>query len=184
MQRLVIVAAIAIGILAGSDCLTIQNGKLINRCGIWQLISNSSLVLVVEKKKPIVCYSGEKPFDNTEDCLADIWRDEWKKKQSKSIVNSDNNSIVTNTVTIGGGGGGRGSNQYNGVATSYGGSGGSGTVIMTYPQPTLSMSSSTIMPMNRTSTVTSMSMDFGNSSTTIIYCGNNNTYNHSQCVGR
>ncbi len=51
MERYLVIAAIAIGIFIGSDCLTIQDGKLINRCGIWQWISNSSLVLIVEKKE-------------------------------------------------------------------------------------------------------------------------------------
>lgn len=72
MQRLSFVTAIALLILWQSNCLTLVDGKLINRCGIWQFFTKSSLVLLVEEKKPVVCYSGEKPFTDTKECLADI----------------------------------------------------------------------------------------------------------------
>lgn len=53
MNRLWLVAVIAIAIFVSSDCLTFKDGKIINRCGVWQFSTKSSLVLLVESKKPI-----------------------------------------------------------------------------------------------------------------------------------
>jgi len=50
MNRLWLVAAIAIAIFWNSDCLTFKDGRFVNRCGIWQFVTKSSLVLLVESK--------------------------------------------------------------------------------------------------------------------------------------
>ena len=72
MDRIAIVAAIAIAIFWNSDCLTIQGGKIVNRCGLWQWVTNSSLVLLVENKKvEQPSYEAKRAEDN------------WKQVQDK-----------------------------------------------------------------------------------------------------
>lgn len=149
MHRILIVGAIALAILLQSDCLSIRNGKLINKCGIWQYFTNSSIVLLVEDK------SEKKSASISENEIRGYGR---TLPISASTISSGTNII--GKVNI---------DQNT-----------SGTVITT-PKIISTPRTSTITAMvyTDTSMISSSGMYMYNNSPTIIYCGNNNTYNNN-----
>lgn len=167
MHRILIVGAIALAILQQSNCLSIQNGKLINKCGIWQYFTNSSIVLLVEDK------SDNKSISISENEI---------RGYGSGIVTlnqNGNNTIISNpssaTIQFG--------NTDKPVAQT----------LITQSQSILSTSGTTIITTPRTETISGMiyngttsmitasGMYIQDRSPTIIYCGNNNTYNNSAC---
>lgn len=63
MLRLYAVIAVAFAIFWQSNCLSIQDGSIINKCGLWQKL-NSQLIVIslkeegVKEKNPLPIYNG------------------------------------------------------------------------------------------------------------------------------
>lgn len=121
MQRIAFVTAIALLILQQSNCLALVDGKLINRCGVWQFFTKSSLVLLVEEKKDVrslitynsdpvavqstklySCYSGigSQYYRQSKPCEDDIITSNTPLIVRGSVTTSSSTSATTNTIII------------------------------------------------------------------------------------
>lgn len=163
LSRLLIVIAITIGIFAGSDCFTITNNKLINRCGVWQFVTKSSLVLLVEDKKSVNSIVTINPENITKN-----WTTSSNLVVTMPTVISSSASITTSIAT----------NSSTNIVIAPP----PAPVIKSFPS-TLTITAAAMYYGSRVAMITGMALDNGYDyrPPVIIYCGNNNTYNNSAC---
>jgi hypothetical protein len=53
MDRWLLLVAVALALFWRSDCLTIENGVIVNRCGLWQKFTGQPMTIVMGPQGPV-----------------------------------------------------------------------------------------------------------------------------------